>query len=407
MGRRSIAHLAMVSGVAASVLALTVHLDERPVPTVSVRAVSLASALSSGGSPGGSPGERPGEGTGPPVAGVDESRPHDHIVDPETGGLVSVAPAAGVVPDARDLGPIHVDPLPTGTSVTAPIGTRALFARATAQQTARDGAGAPIVAGATAPLGTPGIRTLGSHVQPSCSGTGRDGNRVQVLYVREAGTASRYSAVLPVLRHEVANVDDVFAVSARETGGRRRVRWVHDARCLPVIGNVVVPRGALGSDFFATISALKRQGFDAPSRKYLVFADADRLCGIGTTYDDRSRTDNANDGRYPSYARVDAGCWSASQSVAAHELTHTLGGVLAAAPHATRNGHCYDDADLMCYDDGSGIPMRRVCAAPQEQLLDCRHDDYFSTAPAPGSFLARSWNTASSSFLDPVDPGRP
>ncbi len=118
-------------------------------------------------------------------------------------------------------------------------------------------------------------------------------------------------------------------------------------------------------------------------------------------YDDVSRTGNANDGRYASYSRIDANCWSSSySSVPAHELTHNLGGVLATAPHATTHGHCFDDADIMCYDDGSGIPMRHVCAAAQEQLLDCNHDDYFSTRPTAGSFLASNWNTASSSFLD-------
>jgi hypothetical protein len=88
--------------------------------------------------------------------------------------------------------------------------------------------------------------------------------------------------------------------------------------------------------------------------------------------------------------------------VAAHELTHNLGGVQQDAPHATAGGHCWDDADIMCYDDGSGVPVQQVCAAAQEDLLDCNHDDYFSTDPSPGTFLADNWNTASSGFLDTV-----
>ena len=126
----------------------------------------------------------------------------------------------------------------------------------------------------------------------------------------------------------------------------------------------------------------------------MVFADANQLCGIGTLYNDLRRTDNYNDGFAASFARVDANCWSAASSVPAHELTHTIGGVQQGAPHATPYGHCSDDADIMCYDDGSGIPVEQVCAAAQEDLLDCNHDDYFSTAPAPGTFLADNWNTA-------------
>jgi hypothetical protein len=291
--------------------------------------------------------------------------------------------------------------MPPGVSVSLPTGTGALLDRAARRQAARASSDQPIAAGATAPLGTPGIATLAHHVAPSCSGTGRDGNRVQVLYVHEAGTASRFTSVRPILQDEVANVDDVFAVSARQTGGERRVRWVHD-HCLPVIKDVTVPRGALGADFFATVQALKSLGYNAANRKYLAFADANRLCGIATMYDDPRRTGNVNDGTYASYARVDVNCWTSGHSVAAHELTHTLGGVQESAPHATLHGHCYDDSDLMCYDDGSGIAMRKVCASAQEQLLDCNHDDYFSTAPAAGSFLAKNWNTAGSSFLDVV-----
>jgi hypothetical protein len=283
---------------------------------------------------------------------------------PWTGGPVSVAGARGVVSDARDLGVIHADPVPGGSSRT-------------------------------------GLR---AHVTPSCSGTGTDGNRVQVLYVHQVGGPSRYARVLPVLRNEVANVDDVFAVSARQTGGQRRVRWVHDAGCRPVIKDVTLPRGALGSDFWGTIAALKKLGYADPHRKYLMFADSDRLCGIGTFYDDDRTSGNANDGTNAAYSRVDSTCWSASHSVAAHELTHNLGGVQPHAPHATRYGHCSDESDLMCYDDGSGTPMRAVCPSTQEQLLDCGHEDYFNTRPAPGSFLARHWNIARSSFLDAVVP---
>jgi hypothetical protein len=167
---------------------------------------------------------------------------------------------------------------------------------------------------------------------------------------------------------------------------------------------VAVPAKALGTDFWATVDAVKARGYTSAARKYLMFADASRICGVGTVYADPSPTHNLNDGRYPSYARVDTPCWSGAHSTPAHELTHMLGGVQPNAPHATRLEHCWDESDLMCYDDGSGARMRKVCPASQEQLLDCDHDDYFDTDPPRGSFLARSWNTARSSFLDDTAP---
>ena len=409
MRTRAFIHLAVATVAAAGAFTVPVQLGQQTPSAAAVRSeVAVAGAtapnaqqtLAEGLShPTGTDGAvTPGAG----VAVVDESKSHRHVVDPRTGGLISVAGASGTVPKADHLGPMHEDPLPAGVSLDDPTDTGSLLERAGVDQAALASADRPVTAGATAPIGTPGIATLSAHVAPSCSGTGADGKRVQVLYVHEASMPSRYADVLSLLRNEVANVDDVFAVSSEQTGGGRRVRWVHDADCLPVVQDVTVPDGALGPDFWGTVNALQALGFDDPNRKYLTFADANQFCGIGTLYNDLRLTDNYNDGYAASYARVDSNCWSTAHSVAAHELTHNLGGVQQAAPHATTNGHCWDDADIMCYDDGSGIPLQQVCGAAQEDLLDCDHDDYFSTDPAPGTFLADNWNTAGSGFLDTV-----
>ncbi len=258
----------------------------------------------------------------------------------------------------------------------------------------------PSAAAGVTPAGASTVGTLTAHVTPSCSGTGVDGKRVQVLYVRETTTPSRFTSVLPALRNEVANVDDVVAVSAEQTGGLRRVRWVHDADCAPVIEEVVLPAGSLGAEWRTTVSAMSAAGYKANDRKYLMFADAQALCGIGSVYADSSSSATNHNNVYGGYARIDTPCWSTSHSLAAHELTHNLGGVQGSAPHATVKGHCYDESDLMCYDDGSGVAMKQVCAGAQEDLLDCNKDDYFSTAPPANSYLATNWNVASSGFLD-------
>jgi 5-hydroxyisourate hydrolase-like protein (transthyretin family) len=318
--------------------------------------------------------------------------------DPEKGGPVDTTQLDRVVPGKRPLGPVHVDPMPAGVTLAAPTDTQSLYARSGAVPMSAD----QLSAASAVPAGTSLIPGLGQHVAPSCTGTGTDGKRVQAMYLHEAGTNSRYTQVLSLLRNEVANVDDTYAVSSRKTGGDLRVRWVHDASCAPVILDVTVPSGSLGSDFEATISALENLGYNDPSRKYVAFADDNQFCGIGTVYQKDQATGNPNDGYAASYSRIDTNCWSTHESVAAHELTHNLGGVQRTAPHHTTYGHCYDESDLMCYDDSSGITMRSVCASSQAQLLDCNDDDYFNTDPAAGSYLATHWNVARSSFLDSV-----
>jgi hypothetical protein len=308
--------------------------------------------------------------------------------------------------------PGHVDPAPPGVDVKHRLRTDELLARAAARRALKAGRNDALTAAAaigTAPAGVSALPGLTAHVEPSCTGNGSDGNRVQVLYVVEADDPDRFTSVLPILRDEVANVDDTFALSAARDGGALRVRWVHDpATCQPLIRSVKVKSGDLAS-FGTMITAVQKAGYTATNRKYLMFADAAVLCGVGHLILDDSRTGNANDGGSAMYARVDTGCWQAGGggSIAAHELMHNLGGVQGSAGHSTPYGHCDDDKDLMCYADGPGITMHQVCPAANEPLFDCGQDDYFATNPAPSSYLATKWNTARSSFLDTVAPTPP
>jgi hypothetical protein len=254
-----------------------------------------------------------------------------------------------------------------------------------------------------------------------CVGDGATGTRVQAIYAIVAGQASRYASVAPMIRGWAGQVDGVLRASAAQTGGQRHVRWVHDAACRPVVAQTVLSTSAV-TDVGQMMGELQARGFDRPDRRYLVWFDgANALCGIAVSMvDDSPGQDNENNG-VPTgivhFGRVDEACWgraAPNSLVEAHELMHTIGAVQFSSPNSSSvqvapgqwdvYGHCVDEYDTMCYADGTPKPIRVRCPSSNERFLDCGHDDYFSTRPASGSYLATHWNTAMSAFLVRVDP---
>ena len=304
------------------------------------------------------------------------------------------------------------DPAPTGVDIRRRRDFIPLPSSDSPTPTATPEVAAVAAAAAAAALPAAGSGTAPAEPAPSsgtaaagsvaCDGDGSSGKRTEVLYVRASDVTDRYPTLAASFRQWAANVDNAVNQSAAETGGSRRVRYVHDAGC-----NVLVTRVTLsstGDDTFTnTKNELTARGFNRTDRKYLAFVDAYRYCGISQIYyDDKPTADNYSNG-HPQVpgelSRVDAGCWGHSASVEAHELIHVLGGVQTSAPHATSRNHCTDEYDRLCYNDGSGAAVSVVCPSSHEALFDCRHDDYFSTAPAAGSYLATHWNTANNAFL--------
>ncbi|MDH6124809.1 RICIN domain-containing protein [Kitasatospora sp. GP82] len=247
--------------------------------------------------------------------------------------------------------------------------------------------GSPSAAPAAAPA-------AGSVV---CDGDGSTGNRVQVLYVHAPGQ-DRFGEYQASFKKWAADTDVIYNASAAETGGERHVRYVTEPDCTVSVLDVELSGGAL-QEFGATNDALAAQGFNRRDRKYMLFADANVYCGIGTfNGDERPGQDNTSNFG-PSYGRTDSGCWSGA--TAAHELGHNLGAVNNSAPHSSKAGHCTDEWDLMCYSDAPYYPQMEIHCPNRDhdERLDCNHDDYFNTNPAPGSYLTTHWNVANNQFL--------
>jgi hypothetical protein len=251
-----------------------------------------------------------------------------------------------------------------------------------------------------------------------CDGDGVSGNRVQAVYAYPAGGADNFSAVAPSLTRWAAAADEAVNASAAKTGGVRHVRWVTSADCKLEVLKVALSSAGVAS-LSGTVSDFDALGLNRADRKYLVWVDAYVYCGVANVAaDDRATQENKNNGpgRPGMVARVDRGCWGrAGTPLEVHELVHTLGGVQMTAPNAAGTYHCRDEYDVMCYDDdgtkdglvwadGTLVPLRYLCPSEQERLLDCRGDDYFNTSPAQGSWLAKHWNVADSSFLTPEGP---
>ncbi|MDJ0347261.1 RICIN domain-containing protein [Streptomyces sp. H10-C2] len=258
---------------------------------------------------------------------------------------------------------------------------------------------------ASAPPASTGSTAKGGAVQdaqpgPSavvCDGDGSTGNRVQVVYVHGPGS-NRFAEYLPSYKKWAHDSDVIYNASAAETGGVRHIRYVTESDCTVAVLNLEVPAGAL-QDFSATNQALATQGLNRRDRKYMIFADANVYCGIGSfAGDERPGPENTSNFG-PSYGRTDSGCWGGSTP--AHELGHNLGAVNNSAPHSSGGGHCVDEWDLMCYSDTPYHPQMQIRCPDRasDDRLDCNHDDYFNTSPQPGSYLTTHWNVADNQFL--------
>ena len=264
----------------------------------------------------------------------------------------------------------------------------------------RRSAGDLAVDAAALPKPVAGPGTNGDGI--ACIGDGSSGYRIEAIYAVAAGVTDRFDQIAPLVQSTYAPyVEWQYLTSAAQTGAEAHVPFVTSAGsgCALTVRHEVLT--ATGDDNLSnTITELKGKGYNRIDRRYMVFMDANVLCGIGQIYrDNQPGQTNANNGFYTAFGRSDNGCWGYAEG---HELMHNLGGVQPEAPHATPGFHCWDESDQMCYDDdGSGpVVMQSVCPTHDERTFDCNHDDYFyGGTPTAGSWLSTHWNTYNSRFV--------
>jgi len=257
--------------------------------------------------------------------------------------------------------------------------------------------------------------------------------RFKLVYAHPADRPDRFAAWADALQADVALIQRFLA---SQSGGAKAIRFDMGTVCGPQYVDVQVvhlsgPRSRYVDNFSAIVQEVEpRLGNSSGPRNVVILADTlnggsyDYGLGenvLGSSGDRHGSSNLHNGGGFASvlFSRdgqaapgADPRGWWPEGML--HEITHNLGAVQWSAPHSTqpagsafsRYGHCWQGYDVMCYteDAGASHAMRYDCprvggAIPQ--VYDCGRDDYFSTAPPPGSYLATHWNVYDSAFLAP------
>jgi len=259
--------------------------------------------------------------------------------------------------------------------------------------------------------------------------------QIKVVYAFAADRPNRAGGWMDALQANVAIVNRYLSAQA---GGTKGLRFDMGTRCGPQYADIqiVALPGAHASyvdNFRAVAQEVQRAlGDQGGPRNAVVLADG--LSSIGTerglaetvtgAAGEKAGPDNPhNNGALTAVVFTRDGGEAPGPGANGfwpegflHEITHTLGAVQWGAPHSTQPagqqnpayGHCWQGVDVMCYaeDQGAASQLVNDCGPVAGAItvsFDCGRDDYFSPAPAPGSYLATHWNTYDSAFMAPCD----
>lgn len=233
-----------------------------------------------------------------------------------------------------------------------------------------------------------------SPINWPCVGTGNDGFRTLTIYAYPSGATNRLGSLRPFFEGVARRVNAVYYNSGAASGGVRQIRYQTNSSCVLSIPYVAIT-GDINS-LSNIMSQLRAIGYSSTARKYMVWVDGGTGCGQGELKPDlRPGQENYNNAGNMISVNWH-GCWNGSEP---HELTHNMGAVQNGAPYSTNKGHCYDQNDVMCYKDTSGINTQQLCTSTTNVYrLDCRNDTYFRSTGATG-WLGTNWNVANNQFL--------
>jgi PKD domain len=239
--------------------------------------------------------------------------------------------------------------------------------------------------------------------------------QVKVIYAHALGQPDRFATFG---NHAQTDVGGARANVLAAAGGARTIRFDLGTSCgarYVDVQSVALPHPLSWYGPDAETASIRLENDVKPIvaagssgvRDYMVYADGVQPTGGVTgiaelVTDDRPGPTNASNlgGLWAFIFGNGTEPWRGETFL--HETTHLLGGVQPTAPHATQAGHCFDQEDVMCYDDGSLSPWPDVTPCPGLSRYDCNADDYFAPHPAAGSYLATHWNVFNSVLTCPA-----
>lgn len=213
-----------------------------------------------------------------------------------------------------------------------------------------------------------------------------------VLYGRPNGSADRLATLRPSILAAMRRMNAVLNEDAMESGA---LNADYKVKC-DGNGEIQIDSFTSSSPSYQTVvDSARATGFTASNADYTIFYDqaVSGVCGIANlALDDRLQASNANNSG-GGYAVIYGNCMNNETPM--HENAHNQGAVQYGATYSTRAGHCRDENDVMCYNDGgSGGSTFTRCT--DRMYFDCGHDTYFDAAPESGEWLATHWNIGSS-----------
>lgn len=267
--------------------------------------------------------------------------------------------------------------------------------------------------------GIGGVLSPMTPTAPSCFGDGANGKRIVPI---AAGTAAKPITAADLQQIEVAlgQMESQLIWSSQRQNPNNIKHWRFLQKsatdCRPQIKVVTQ-----NQDYYYPVSVQAFQAVKTDSginrgiaeirrdnptgtapQHYLIFtrSGANGVCG---------QSDYANGGGYEGYNafsvvygsndfdKSGSACWYGY--TAGHESLHAIGAVDLTSPHTSLFAHCWDQQEIMCYNDGGSHPQAQVCTLPPSDptasflafQYDCNGDDYFNVTDQANAIFNPSW----------------